>query len=85
VAPGSEAPEPNGAERSAIPNEPPSGTHVALTMPSEAAGQRLVERLPIYPEHLARPELFEPQVRARCLALATEEGWSNPSARVEAA
>jgi FO synthase len=48
---------------------------------TEAAGQRLVERLPIYPEHLlGRPELFDPRVRDAALARVDERGW----VRVEA-
>jgi len=43
---------------------------------TEAAGQQLVERLPVYPEHLlGRPELFEPRVREAALALVDDEGW----------
>jgi 7,8-didemethyl-8-hydroxy-5-deazariboflavin synthase CofG subunit len=48
---------------------------------TEAAGQRLVERLPVYPEHLlGRPELFDPRVREAALARVDERGW----VRVEA-
>jgi FO synthase len=37
--------------------------------------QRLVERLPVYPEHLlGRPDLFDPAVRARALRLAGLDG-----------
>jgi len=43
---------------------------------TEAAGQRLVERLPVYPEHLLhRPEFFEPRVREAALRLVDEQGW----------
>ena len=43
---------------------------------TEAAGQRLVERLPVYPEHLlGRPELFEPRVRDAALARVDAAGW----------
>jgi FO synthase len=43
---------------------------------TEAAGQRLVERLPVYPEHLlGRPEFFEPRVRDAALARVDERGW----------
>jgi FO synthase len=39
------------------------------------SGQRLVERLPVYPEHLlGRPDLFDPAVRARALRLAGPDG-----------
>jgi 7,8-didemethyl-8-hydroxy-5-deazariboflavin synthase CofG subunit len=48
---------------------------------TEAAGQQLVERLPVYPEHLlGHPELFEPRVREAALARVDENGW----VRVEA-
>jgi FO synthase len=41
-----------------------------------AAGQKLVERLPVYPEHLlGRPELFDPSVRTAALRLVDAEGW----------
>jgi FO synthase len=56
---------------------------------TEAAGQRLVLRLPVYPEHLLeRPEFFEPRVREAALRLAAEDGYAKPrrgDARVEAA
>jgi len=43
---------------------------------TEAAGQRLVERLPVYPEHLlGHPELFEPRVREAALAHVDASGW----------
>jgi FO synthase len=49
---------------------------------SAAAGARLRERLPVYPEHLLeRPELFEPSLRARALALADREGYALPRER----
>jgi FO synthase len=56
---------------------------------TEAAGQQLVERLPVYPEHLLHhPEFFEPQVRDDCLRRVDASGFVPPSpgrARVEAA
>jgi FO synthase len=39
-----------------------------------AVGQQLRERLPVYPEWLARPEFFEPSMRERCLAFAGPDG-----------
>ncbi len=43
---------------------------------TEAAGQRLVERLPVYPEWLlARPDFFSPRVRRAALALVDDSGW----------
>ena len=45
----------------------------------EAAGHALRERLPAYPEHLlGRPGFFDPQLRARALALADREGYALP-------
>jgi len=56
---------------------------------TEAAGQRLVERLPVYPRDLLeRPEYFEPRVREAALRLADASGYAcEPKARgrVEAA
>jgi 7,8-didemethyl-8-hydroxy-5-deazariboflavin synthase CofG subunit len=53
-----------------------------------AAGQTLRERLPVYPELLGRAELFDPAMRARCLALADAAGYArtrSAGAREEAA
>jgi FO synthase len=56
---------------------------------TEAAGQQLVERLPVYPEHLqAHPEFFEPRVRDECLRRVDASGFVPPpprGRRVEAA
>jgi FO synthase len=43
---------------------------------TEAAGQTLRERLPVYPEWLAKPQFFDPAMRARCLALADADGFA---------
>jgi FO synthase len=49
---------------------------------TEAAGQRLVERLPVYPEHLlGHPEFFEPRVREAALARVDEHGWVHREAQ----
>jgi FO synthase len=61
-----------------------------LSRRTAAAGQKLVERLPVYPEHLlGRPELFDPVVREAALKLVDGAGWvrgsQGASARVEAA
>jgi len=46
---------------------------------TEAAGQRLVERLPVYPEHLLHaPEFFDPRVREACLARVDATGYIPP-------
>jgi FO synthase len=51
----------------------------ALRARTEAAGFRLRERLPVYPEHLlGAPDFFEPAMRARCLAMADDEGYAQP-------
>ena len=58
---------------------------------TEEAGQRLVERLPVYPGHLERPEFFEPRVREAALAAGAAdcvganhwaEGGAGATARV---
>jgi FO synthase len=47
-----------------------------LARATAASGQRLVERLPVYPEHLLeRPDFFEPAVHAAALRLADARGW----------
>jgi 7,8-didemethyl-8-hydroxy-5-deazariboflavin synthase CofG subunit len=48
---------------------------------TEASGQRLVERLPVYPEFLRRPEFFEPRVRDACLARVGSDGFVPPAPR----
>jgi FO synthase len=47
---------------------------------TEAAGQTLVERLPVYPEHLAQPEFFHPQVFEAARSMADADGWAKPAA-----
>jgi FO synthase len=45
---------------------------------TEAAGQKLVERLPVYPEFLLeRPEFFEPRIREAALGRVDGDGWVN--------
>ncbi len=70
--------------------EAPWPTLRELTRRTAAAGQKLVERLPVYPEHLlGRPELFDPRVREAALKLTDSAGWvrrsEGASAQVEAA
>jgi FO synthase len=49
----------------------------ALRKRTEAAGQRLVERLPVYPTVLLdRPDFFEPRVREAALAQADPSGFA---------
>jgi len=57
----------------------------ALRVATEATGQRLVERLPIYPTHLKRAEFFDPKVHEAALRLATPEGYARPRVDQEAA
>ena len=61
----------------------------ALRDRTEAAGQRLVERLPVYPADLLdRPDFFEPRVREAALAQADASGFARTvaaGAGVEAA
>jgi len=45
---------------------------------SEAAGDRLVERLPVYPEYLAGEGFLEPAVREACLARVDASGYLPP-------
>ena len=56
---------------------------------TRAAGQRLVERLPVYPEYLLQqPDFFDARVRRAALRLADASGyarWPRPGASAEAA
>jgi len=64
--------------------EAPWPTLEELRRRTEAAGQRLVERLPVYPRHLLhRPEMFDPRVRAAALARADAEGWARAGSPAE--
>jgi len=69
--------------------EAPWPTLALLRRRTEAAGRRLVERLPVYPEHLlGRPETLDPAVREAALRLVDETGYvrpRRPGPRVEAA
>jgi FO synthase len=61
--------------------EAPWPTLDALRERTEAAGQRLVERLPVYPEVLLdRPDFFEPRVREAALAQADPSGFARMTA-----
>ncbi len=56
--------------------EAPWPTLGELRRRTEAAGHRLVERLPVYPDDLlGRPERFDPAVREAALARVDEQGW----------
>lgn len=52
---------------------------------TEAAGQKLVERLPVYPRHLADPDFFDAPVLEATRALASEDGYARPRMSLEAA
>ncbi|MCP3983318.1 MAG: 7,8-didemethyl-8-hydroxy-5-deazariboflavin synthase CofG [bacterium] len=51
----------------------------------QAAGQALVERLPVYPRHLSKPDFFDPAVLAATRAMANDEGYARSRLRLEAA
>jgi FO synthase len=65
--------------------EAPWPTLAELRRRTEAAGARLVERLPIYPRHLLRPEFTHPSVREAAVRLAAQDGTARPRAGLEAA
>ena len=61
--------------------EAPWPTLDELARRTAAAGQRLVERLPVHPEHLlGRPELFDPRVRQAALRRVGPDGYVRPRA-----
>ncbi len=47
---------------------------------TEAAGQKLVFRLPVYPEHLAMPEFFETDMLERAKEFAGPDGFAKSEA-----
>ncbi len=55
--------------------EAPWPTLKELERRTRAGGARLVERLPVYPAHLRRPELFHPRVLEACLEAVDDAGW----------
>ncbi len=65
--------------------EAPWPTLRALRERTEATGQRLVERLPVYPKHLARADFFAPELREVALGFADEDGYARTRASLEAA
>jgi 7,8-didemethyl-8-hydroxy-5-deazariboflavin synthase CofG subunit len=55
--------------------ESPWPTLAALRRRTREAGQRLVERLPVYPEYVReRPDFFDPQMREALPRFANDEG-----------
>lgn len=65
--------------------EAPWPTLRELRLRTEAAGQRLLERLPVYPAHVARAEFFAPELRETVLGFADENGYARQRASREAA
>ena len=65
--------------------EAPWPALIELRERTEAAGQRLVERLPVYPAHLERPEFFDPSMHERALGFADDDGYARPRPSLEAA
>jgi FO synthase len=58
--------------------EAPWPALAALRERTEAAGQKLVERLPVYPEYLERDGFLEPAVREACLERVDATGYIPP-------
>ncbi|MCP5059457.1 MAG: 7,8-didemethyl-8-hydroxy-5-deazariboflavin synthase CofG [bacterium] len=65
--------------------EAPWPALVELRDRCEAAGQSLVERLPVYPHHLSKSEFFDPSVLDVTRALANDDGYARPRLSLEAA
>jgi FO synthase len=65
--------------------EAPWPTLRALRERTAAVGQQLVERLPVYPRHLARAEFFAPELRETVLGFADQDGYARTRASREAA
>jgi len=65
--------------------EAPWPTLPELRRRTEASGARLIDRLPVYPEHLNDARFFEPAVREAALRMATDEGYARPGPGLEAA
>lgn len=65
--------------------EAPWPTLAELRRRTQAAGERLVERLPIYPRHLGRPEFLDPAMREAAARLASDDGYARARASLEAA
>ena len=60
--------------------EAPWPTLRALRERTEAAGQRLLERLPVYPDFiLERQDFFDPRMRVALPRFATDEGYARPN------
>jgi FO synthase len=65
--------------------EAPWPTLRELRARTEAAGQRLVERLPVYPRFFERPGFFAPELLPVARGFADETGYARTRASLEAA
>jgi FO synthase len=65
--------------------EAPWPTLRELRARTEAAGQRLVERLPVYPRYFDRPGFFAPELLPVARGFADETGYARTRASLEAA
>ena len=65
--------------------EAPWPTLAELRRRTEAAGRRLVERLPIYPRHARHAEFVDPEMRDAIRRLASEDGYARARESLEAA
>jgi FO synthase len=65
--------------------EAPWPTLRELRARTESAGQRLVERLPVYPQYFERPGFFAPELLPVARGFADETGYARTRASLEAA
>ncbi len=65
--------------------EAPWPTLRELRERTEATGQELVERLPVYPRHLDDPEFFADGMREHALTFTDDQGYALPRGGLEAA
>ena len=65
--------------------EAPWPTLRELRARTQAAGQRLVERLPVYPQYFERPGFFAPELLPVARGFADETGYARTRASLEAA
>jgi FO synthase len=65
--------------------EAPWPTLVELRARSEVAGQRLIERLPVYPQYFERPGFFAPELLPVARGFADQTGYARARASLEAA
>jgi FO synthase len=65
--------------------EAPWPTLHELRERTQAAGQRLIERLPVYPRYLERPGFFAPELLPVARGFADQTGYARTRASLEAA